>query len=1333
MDKISPAISPAAAHAAELELQAQPGIAWARILEIQATEPDAAALRVAFIAGPGALREIPQALLHRHGIEHVVPVTRSGPPEQLTQLPLWSRHALERLQHSIATTSQNEADVALLALSRNAQRTVSRAVFATTASNNIDTNASQPAQVLRQEIGTRLSERDAYCDGGALILPADMPQTLAEALTATARGEAGLLYLSDTFAENRETYAALEQRALSLLSSLQAQGLRQGDHLLLDSGDARLFIATFWACILGGIVVAPIGLGDADIAARQRLLAAWQVLDRPRVAVTTAMANALAAYPEELAGLSIIDLGQLDQQAAPAKPATIRPDNIATIILTSGSTGLPKGVQQSHRSILNFIQAFVHQALGIDQRDIFLNWMPLDHVGGLVFESIAPAVLGCTQIHCPTSAILGNPALWPDLVHRHRVSVTWSPNFAFGMIADAVADAAHRPWDLSCFRWFVNGGEAVSETTLNDFLDIFAANGMPRDVICPAFGMSETCSGITYGKVGHAVGPFASLGPPVCGAALRIVDEQGNLAKEGEIGALQLRTGQIFAGYYGRPDLTQAAFHEDWFECGDVGFIAAGELYITGRLRDSININGAKFFAHEIEGIVASNPGIERVNVAAAAVRGPGASTDQAAIFFAAPLASDECDDDILRAIIAGLRASLMRELGLKADYLIPLPGSEFPRTPIGKIMRPELVKRFAAGAYDAAIERVAALVGGPERCPLPLHRRIWSAAPEPAQSSIMPGIDILLWNSATTSPPATARHALPMASDLLDDLLQSGAAAGGILVHGLHCTDTTASTNDNLIDLLHRLQRLDPAQRPARILVLTRGAFHAVPGDIPVLAQSAVAGLVRSCALLLPDIAWRVVDIAADGEAELPAIINHELALPGHEPSVAWRSQRRLVPRFRPLDLHNIASSTAALPAGDCWMIVGGLGGIGRIAARQLLARGARLLLLGRTPLAQLPPDRAAILQDLQCLGICDYVAADARDAAAMAAIVAAVESDYDTILSGILLAASDAGDTAVFDTDTALPAPAEHTLLAGLTALLPLQQTRPDLHLVVAGSIVGQLGSRMPAYAATHAAIAEHIAALQQQGHHLSLLGFSAWAGIGLSQGRTNEALLHGDGLIALDADSGWLALEAALRQPGACWLAGLNADHPLHAAYTLGSTAPLCRPVIWVAGGKRSGAMRQLDALDRPGWIFLREIGQIPRLADGSVDAARLSNPESNARVPPRDEAENRVARIFAATLGLNETDAQKLGIHDDFFAAGGSSLLATRLAAQLSQRFFVRLTVGTIFEQPTVAGLVAQLRAAEPQAGLIDAVARQLAHLEQLSPEQRAGLQAALKES
>jgi acyl-CoA synthetase (AMP-forming)/AMP-acid ligase II/NAD(P)-dependent dehydrogenase (short-subunit alcohol dehydrogenase family) len=1358
VDECNWTTEPTAAQSLELALRSLPGIIDARVLEIApgtAAPGRRAPRRIAYLAGPGALSPLPEGFAHAHRLDHVVAVTRLGDEAALAALPVWDAAAHERLTSEFRTR-EGVADAAVATIARSASRFLMRSRLTPDfLPRRNEPEGSTETASDRADIGARLSDRAAIVEGGPLVMPPGHPKTLSEALERAARTSHGVVYLADDGSARRESYAELRRRALSILGGLHRAGVKAGDILLLDSGDAHGFLGAFWACMLGGIVAAPIALPQpgADPAALQRLRAVWEMLDRPRLVASPSMTEALAARPAETDDMAIHDMSGLHASApAEATPAT-NPDDTAVIILTSGSTGTPKGVRQRHAAILAMSAAAGVEGLHLRAgQEIFFNWMPLDHVGGFVFLICVPVILACDQVHSATAPILADPLRWVELVSRHRVSISWAPNFAFGLIGDAVAGAraVARPWDLSCLRILINGGEAVTESSLIGFLDSLAPWGLPRGAMRPSFGMSETCAPVTLAELGHSRGPFVSLGPPVAGSALRIAGDDGQILKEGEIGKLQLTGPQLFAGYHGCRDLTEAAVRDGWFETGDVGFVAEGHLYLTGRIKDSINVNGAKFFAHEIEAVAARTPGIDRAGVAAVPVRPRGARTDSVAVFFSARLANGTADDDVLRALIMSLRGRLAKGLGLAVDYLLPVATREIPRTGIGKILRKTLQQRFAEGTYNATVERVAGLLGGPESVPLRLHRKTWIEREMRANPGAAAAIQVLFASDdglpdRLPAPAGGRRLRVIRAprSERHDDAtwhLAPGDAHGhaaliatllaeeGRIGTILHLWGCEAGNDDDayrsLLALGRAIAALPPEQRPDAVLAVTTGAACVQAGDGIVADRALVPGLIRSLNLELPRVRWRTVDLLESDPDTLAGVVDSELG-GGAEPEVAWRSGCRYVARFEAVNPTAPANRAPPVRRDSLWLVTGGLGGLGRVVSAWLLSKGARLLLIGRTAPARLSVERAAALRQLEARGHVRYVAADVGDADALARAVADMEADAGRPLDGMLHLAG-LGRAVRLSEDDASELPAmRRAALDGLDSLKALLTARPGASLTIVGSIAGRVGGHVVGYAAVNAAAAEAAAALIAAGARVSHLAFSSWSGVGMSEGHTTDTLLRSDGLHALDEATGLAALEGALWRPGTSWLVGLDDDHPLHAALTLGDPAPLTRPVAWLAGDAAESAEQHADALGRPGWVLIRPAAEIPRHADGTPDLRHLVIGDTGERLGPRDETERLVAEIFAEVLSI-----EALAINDDFFVAGGTSLLATRLAARLSRRFFLDLPVGAVFQHPTVEGLTRQLRARETKPGLVDAIARQLAVIESLSTSEREAMQTQL---
>ncbi|MFM7794701.1 MAG: AMP-binding protein, partial [Microcystis panniformis] len=189
------------------------------------------------------------------------------------------------------------------------------------------------------------------------------------------------------------------------------------------------------------------------------------------------------------------------------------------------------------------------------QQEVTLNWMPLDHVGAIVFLGIMAVDLACDQIHVPMELVLRQPLQWLELIQKHQVSISWSPNFAFSLINQQVEELKHVSYNLSSMKFLVNAGEQVSVKTIRLFLEILEKHQLQERAIKPAFGMTESCSGITW-SAGLSKNElteensFVSLGKPIPGATIRIVDQENNPLPEREIGRLQIQGNSVTKGYY---------------------------------------------------------------------------------------------------------------------------------------------------------------------------------------------------------------------------------------------------------------------------------------------------------------------------------------------------------------------------------------------------------------------------------------------------------------------------------------------------------------------------------------------------------------------------------------------------------------------------------------------------------------------------------------------------------------------------------------------------------------------------------------------------------------
>jgi acyl-CoA synthetase (AMP-forming)/AMP-acid ligase II len=405
-------------------------------------------------------------------------------------------------------------------------------------------------------------------------------------------------------------------------------------------------------------------------------------------------------------------------------PGEIRdaaPDEVVFIQLTSGSTGTPKCIQETHAGIISHIHGSA-QFLGYTSDDVSLNWLPVDHVVPILTFHCKDVYLACNQVQVPTATVLAEPLVWLDLMEKYRVSRTWAPNFGFKLVAQRLEAGPDRTWDLLCIKTFMNAGEQVTPSVVQEFIARLVSSGVRASAMQPAFGMAEVCTCMTYnddfdaersirrfrqdstaGNLIPASGDeesvsFVDLGPPIPGVSIRITDKTNRPLPEGVIGRLQIKGNVVTPGYLDNPEANREAFVGDgWFNSGDLGFILDGRLTVTGREKEMINIRGSNLFCYEVEDVVQRVEGVEPTYAAAVEVSDDEAGTGRLAILFVPARAYEGTE---LQAILKAIRKAVSASIGINPSYVVPLTRERFPKTSSGKIQRVQMRKALESGGY---------------------------------------------------------------------------------------------------------------------------------------------------------------------------------------------------------------------------------------------------------------------------------------------------------------------------------------------------------------------------------------------------------------------------------------------------------------------------------------------------------------------------------------------------------------------------------------------------------------------------------------------------------
>ncbi len=560
--------------------------------------------------------------------------------------------------------------------------------------------------------------------------------TLTELIEINRKAPRRVSYVEGEQSERSVAYAELYERALGILHHLQRLGARRGDKLILFLADNEPFIDAFWAAILGGIVPVPVALGISD-EHRHKLLRIAKKLGAPflytdrrsleRVGTLAGQVGEQRTFDQLKSRVFLVD--QLDDISRAGKPHRAAPDDIAFIQFSSGSTSEPKGVVLTHRNILANGRG-VTELCGFTEDDVSLSWMPLTHDMGLIGFFIYMFANRMNVNLMPTELFVRRPLLWMTLAARKRATILCSPNFGYRHYLKVLGDRPVDGLDLSSVRLVFNGAEPISVELTEEFLRRMAPARLKREAMFPVYGLAEASLAMTFPPVGAAyrtltfdrhhlnVGEPArriaagsreaveliSVGRAIPYSRLRVVGDDDRPVPEGAVGHIQIGGDNVTQGYYEDPDANGAAFTADgWLRTGDLGVIDQGDLFVTGRAKEIVFVNGQNYYPHDLESIAQRAQGLDLGKVVVGGARPPGAETDQLIVFVLhrGPL------EELLPSA-AEVTKLINEHTGLEVAEVVPV--KRIPKTTSGKIQRHVLEKAYEDGEFAAELAELARL-----------------------------------------------------------------------------------------------------------------------------------------------------------------------------------------------------------------------------------------------------------------------------------------------------------------------------------------------------------------------------------------------------------------------------------------------------------------------------------------------------------------------------------------------------------------------------------------------------------------------------------------------
>lgn len=545
--------------------------------------------------------------------------------------------------------------------------------------------------------------------------------TLGEALDYAAIGSRGL-----NFHDPRGTlvhpypYAELRTDALEMAKRLIADGIKPEDRIALIAETGAEFAALFFGCIYAGAWPVPLPLptsfGGRDAYVDQ-LSTQLKSSDPKRLFFPPELA-VMAGAAAQMVDVVGYDWASFSERAAPdvALPSASSED-IAYLQYSSGSTRFPHGVAVTHHALLNNLAAHSH-GMELCDTDRCISWLPWYHDMGLVGCLLSPVANQVSADYLKTEDFARRPLAWLDLISRNPdTTLSYSPTFGYDICARRVSSQtrASERFDLSRWRVAGNGADMIRPDVMQSFVDAFHDAGFNASAFLPSYGLAEATLAVTIMPPGEGLmvelvdecelsGVPHVKGAPKrfraivnCGKACRdmsveIRDESGAPLPDRAIGKLWASGPSIMHSYFRDEVSTAACLQNGWLDTGDMAYMSGGYLFVVGRAKDMIIINGKNHWPQDIEWAVEQLPGFKPGDIAAFSVMNAGGEESPAV------LVQCRTSDDGERGKLRDAIRDKVRSITGMHCVVELVPPRTLPRTSSGKLSRAKARIQYLSG-----------------------------------------------------------------------------------------------------------------------------------------------------------------------------------------------------------------------------------------------------------------------------------------------------------------------------------------------------------------------------------------------------------------------------------------------------------------------------------------------------------------------------------------------------------------------------------------------------------------------------------------------------------
>jgi len=515
--------------------------------------------------------------------------------------------------------------------------------------------------------------------------------------------------------EETITYRQLIEGACAYANQLARAGVKPGEVviLILEHGEALLY--GFFGAILQGAIPSIMPFLTEKLSPehyRTALTALFEIVTPAGVITSQAFAPEVTQASTREVPRAVLLSEQISTQGPGGLTSLAgfqrMADEIVLLQHSSGTTGLQKGVALSHQAVFNQLKSYT-KAIRLTREDTVVSWLPLYHDMGLIAGFILP-------ILCRVPLVLMSPFDWVRAPQRllravsdYHGTLTWLPNFAYNFCAQKIRPSQLDGVDLTTWRAVINCSEPMHWSSHEKFLERFQPFGLRSDALATCYAMAETVFAVTQGGIEsqvtvdeidsralttqqmaspssnkeHAI-KMLSAGPPIENTRLRVLDSRGRDLPERHIGEIAIHSDCMLNGYFNRPDLTEKAFMDNWYLSGDLGYVANGELYITGRKKDLIIVGGKNIYPQDLERLAGDLPDVHPGRVVAFGVFNDSIGTEEVVLI----AESDERDHDRRQLIAELIRQRVTRGSDVALRYVQVVDRNWLLKTSSGKIAR---------------------------------------------------------------------------------------------------------------------------------------------------------------------------------------------------------------------------------------------------------------------------------------------------------------------------------------------------------------------------------------------------------------------------------------------------------------------------------------------------------------------------------------------------------------------------------------------------------------------------------------------------------------------